>query len=215
MTETDRIRRLYDDRAPTYDRSTGVVERIMLGAFRGEYGALLKGETIEVGVGSGLNIPFYSTDVTRAVGVDLSGAMLQLARQRSADLDIPFAFTQADAEALPFPDATFDTVAISLALCTIPDPAQSVAGAQPDLPDQRPNHNARACSLHRAATRGRAASPLAAQRTRDRLPSRPGYFRPRSVAWVLDRPTPHPALRFRRIGRRASASEDPCYPRLT
>jgi len=118
MTETDRIRRLYDDRAPTYDRSIGTVERIMLGPFRRQYGALLKGETIEVGVGSGLNIPFYSTDVTRAVGVDLSGAMLRLA--------IPFAFTQADAEALPFPDATFDTVAISLALCTIPDPRKAL-----------------------------------------------------------------------------------------
>ena len=126
MTETDRIRRLYDDRAPTYDRSIGAVERIMLGPFRREYGALLKGKTIEVGVGSGLNIPFYSTDVTRVVGVDLSGAMLRLARQRSAELNIPFAFTQADAEALPFPDATFDTVAISLALCTIPDPRKAL-----------------------------------------------------------------------------------------
>jgi ubiquinone/menaquinone biosynthesis C-methylase UbiE len=126
MTETERIRRLYDDRAATYDRSLGIVERIMLGRFRQAYGALLRGETIEVGVGSGLNIPFYSPDVTRLVGVDLSEEMLRHAHERAENLGIPFTLVQANAEALPFPDATFDTVAISLALCTIPDPAKAL-----------------------------------------------------------------------------------------
>ena len=73
MTETERIRRLYDDRAATYDRSLGIVERIMLGRFRQAYGALLRGETIEVGVGSGLNIPVllprrYATRRGRSLG---------------------------------------------------------------------------------------------------------------------------------------------------
>lgn len=126
MTETDRIRRLYDDRAATYDRSLGFTERLLLGRFRQAYGALLRGETLEVGVGSGLNIPFYSPAVTRAVGVDLSGEMLRRARERASQLTVPFALMQADAEALPFPDATFDTVAISLSLCTIPDPVKAL-----------------------------------------------------------------------------------------
>ena len=126
MTETERIRRLYDDRASTYDRSSGIVERLLFGRFREAYGALLQGETIEVGVGTGLNIPYYSAAVTRVVGVDLSAEMLQLARKQASDLHVPFAVVQADAEALPFPDATFDTVAISLALCTIPDPRRAL-----------------------------------------------------------------------------------------
>src|SRR5215208_5527838 len=126
MTETERIRRLYDDRAATYDRSLGIGERLLLGRFRQAFCALLSGETIEVGIGSGLNIPFYSAAVTRAVGVDLSQRMLQHAKERAADLGIPFALVQADAEALPFPDAAFDTVAISLALCTIPDPVKAL-----------------------------------------------------------------------------------------
>jgi ubiquinone/menaquinone biosynthesis C-methylase UbiE len=126
MTETERIRRLYDDRAATYDRSVGIGERILLGPFRQAFGALLRGETIEVGVGTGLNIPHYSADVTRAVGVDLSQEMLRHARERASHLGIPFALVQADAEALPFPDASFDTVAISLALCTIPDPGKAL-----------------------------------------------------------------------------------------
>ncbi len=126
MTETERIRRLYDDRAATYDRSVGIVERLLLGRFRQAYGALLSGEILEVGVGSGLNIHFYSPDVTRAVGVDLSREMMRYAQERASHLGIPFALVQADAEALPFPDATFDTVAISLALCTIPDPVKAL-----------------------------------------------------------------------------------------
>jgi ubiquinone/menaquinone biosynthesis C-methylase UbiE len=126
MTETERIRRLYDDRAATYDRSVGFAERLLLGRFRQAYGALLSGETIEVGVGSGLNIPFYLAAVTRGVGVDLSREMLRHARDRTSHLGIPFALVQADAESLPFPDATFDTVAISLALCTIPDPVKAL-----------------------------------------------------------------------------------------
>ena len=126
MTETERIRRVYDDRAATYDRSLGIGDRLLLGRFRHAFGALLAGETIEVGIGSGLNIPFYSPAVTRAVGVDLSQEMLRHAHERAAHLGIPFALVQADAEALPFPDAAFDTVAISLALCTIPDPVKAL-----------------------------------------------------------------------------------------
>ena len=126
MTETERIRRLYDDRAATYDHSLGIGERLLLGRLRQAYGALLNGETIEVGIGSGLNIPFYSPAVTRAVGVDLSQEMLRHAHERVTHLGIPFALVQADAEALPFSDAAFDTVAISLALCTIPDPVNAL-----------------------------------------------------------------------------------------
>jgi ubiquinone/menaquinone biosynthesis C-methylase UbiE len=127
MSESDRIRRLYDDRAATYDRSLGLVERLVVESFREDYGALLQGETLDVGIGSGLNLPFYSPSVTRAVGVDLSFEMLRQAEQRARELAIPVALVQADAEALPFADAAFDTVAISLALCTIPDPAKALS----------------------------------------------------------------------------------------
>ena len=127
--ETDRIRRIYDERAATYDRSLGVVERMVLGSLRRQFGALLRGETLEIGVGSGLNLPHYAPAVTKAVGVDLSEAMLLHARARARDLPCPSAFVQADAAALPFSDASFDTVAVSLALCTIPDPAQALLEA--------------------------------------------------------------------------------------
>jgi ubiquinone/menaquinone biosynthesis C-methylase UbiE len=126
MAETDRIRRLYDERADTYDRSLGLMERVALGPFRREFGALLEGETLEVAIGSGLNLPSYSPRVTRATGVDLSSEMLRKARERAEALGLPIDLRQADAEALPFDDASFDTVAISLALCTIPDPEKAL-----------------------------------------------------------------------------------------
>ena len=123
MTETNRIRRLYDDRAATYDRSLGLLERFALGPFRAAYGSLLRGHVLEVAIGTGLNVPFYSSAVTSAVGADLSREMLRQARLNAAGASVPIAFVQADAEALPFPDDSFDTVGISLALCTVPDPA--------------------------------------------------------------------------------------------
>jgi ubiquinone/menaquinone biosynthesis C-methylase UbiE len=126
MAETERIRQIYEERAATYDQSLGVVERLALGPLRREFGALLSGETLEVAIGSGLNLPFYTSAVTHATGVDLSQEMLKVARARADGLGLPIALLQADAEALPFPDASFDTAAISLALCTIPNPAAAL-----------------------------------------------------------------------------------------
>ena len=126
MSETERIRHIYDERAAPYDQSLGVLERLVLGPFRREFGALLCGETLEVAIGSGLNLPFYTPAVTHATGVDLSQEMLRVARARADDLGLPITLLQADAEALPLPDASFDTVAISLALCTVPQPAAAL-----------------------------------------------------------------------------------------
>ena len=126
MTETERIRRIYDNRAATYDRSVGLSERILLGPFRREFGARLRGETLEIGIGSGLNLPFYTPAVTHATGIELSAEMLALAKQRADGLPFPVALIQGDAEGLPFSDASFDTVAVSLALCTVPDPGRAL-----------------------------------------------------------------------------------------
>jgi ubiquinone/menaquinone biosynthesis C-methylase UbiE len=126
MTETARIRRLYDERAATYDRSLGLVERLVVGSLRRSFGEALAGKTLEVSIGSGLNLPYFTPAVTSATGVDLSPEMLRVARERADDLGVVIELIEADAEALPFPDNSFDTVAISLALCTIPDPAAAL-----------------------------------------------------------------------------------------
>ena len=116
------LRATYDRLAPTYDRSVGRTERVLLGGLRQAFADEFQGETLEVAIGSGLNLPYYPAAVERAVGVDLSGGMLAEARRRAADLGRPITLVQGDAQRLPFPDDRFDSVGISLTLCTIPDP---------------------------------------------------------------------------------------------
>src|SRR3954469_3931266 len=126
MAEAERIQRIYDERAASYDRSLGIIEHRVLGPMRRAYGALLRGETLEVAIGTGLNVPFYAPLVTQVVGCELSYPMLVQANARARQLRLRIAAVQADATGLPFRDASFDTVAISLALCTIPEPAAAL-----------------------------------------------------------------------------------------
>jgi ubiquinone/menaquinone biosynthesis C-methylase UbiE len=83
------------------------------------------GEVLEVAVGTGRNLPFYP-DGTRLTGVDWSPAMLAIARRRAADLGLEVDLRQGDAQALDFPDASFDTVLCALGLCAIPDDRRAV-----------------------------------------------------------------------------------------
>jgi ubiquinone/menaquinone biosynthesis C-methylase UbiE len=120
------IREAYDRRAATYDATMGRGEQVLTGSFRARFGAPLRGDTLEIAIGSGLNLPYYSANVTRAVGADLSEGMLAIAAKRARDLGRGLALVVMDAQQLAFADATFDTVAISLALCTVPDPEAAV-----------------------------------------------------------------------------------------
>jgi ubiquinone/menaquinone biosynthesis C-methylase UbiE len=121
--ERDRIRAIYDRNAESYDRKVGPGERLMLGDLRHRFGAELRGRTLEVAIGSGLNLPHYTGAVTHAVGIDLSAGMLERARGRAEELRRPIDLLQMDAQRLAFRDLSFDTVAISLSLCTVADPA--------------------------------------------------------------------------------------------
>jgi ubiquinone/menaquinone biosynthesis C-methylase UbiE len=121
-----RIRSIYDARARRYDRTVGLAENLMLGDFRQRFGALMTGRTLEIGVGSGLNLPHYTPAVAACVGLDLSAGMLAVAQERAASLGLPIRLVQGDAERLPFADSAFDTVGVSLALCTVPDPARAL-----------------------------------------------------------------------------------------
>src|SRR5438132_7706648 len=85
-----------------------------------------RGLVLEVGVGSGLNLPFYSQAVDRVGGIDLSPELLRLARRRDADALIPVSLLQASAEHLPFADAVFDAVVMTWTLCSIANPVAAL-----------------------------------------------------------------------------------------
>lgn len=80
---------------------------------------LASGDILEVGIGSGLNLPFYNPGrVKRIVGIDPSAELLAKARQRTGRL--PVELLQGSAEVLPLADASIDTVLLTFTLCTIP-----------------------------------------------------------------------------------------------
>ncbi|HEY4045753.1 MAG TPA: class I SAM-dependent methyltransferase [Acidobacteriaceae bacterium] len=81
-----------------------------------------RGEVLEVGIGSGLNLPFYSSDVHRVYGVDPSVELQRMARQRAAAEPIKVEFLlQSAEEQLPIANASIDTVVVTWTLCSIPN----------------------------------------------------------------------------------------------
>jgi ubiquinone/menaquinone biosynthesis C-methylase UbiE len=125
-TETLRIRRIWDRYAPRYDRDMRLVERVLFAGGREWVCGRANGDVLEVAVGTGLNLPFYPPDVA-LTGLDLSPGMLAVARTRAAGLGRAVALREGDAQALPFPDASFDTVVCTLGLCGVPDERVAIA----------------------------------------------------------------------------------------
>jgi len=85
------------------------------------------GTVLEVGVGSGLNLPIYGAAVDRVYGIDPSPELLDHAGQRMEEAHVPVSLVRASAERLPFADAAFDTIAMTWTLCSIPNPSAALA----------------------------------------------------------------------------------------
>jgi len=124
---TERVRSYYEGFAHRYDKSGRFWERLLsMEPGRRWVASNAQGDVLEIGVGTGLNLPFYGPDV-RLTGVDLSRAMLAEARRRAAELGRDIHLQEGDAQALEFPDGRFDTVVFSLCLCSISDDRRAVA----------------------------------------------------------------------------------------
>ena len=123
---TAKVLRVADQMAPRYDKDIRFWEKVQFGGGREWVGVRMRGRVLEVAVGTGRNFDFYPPGVT-ATGIELSPAMLTIAKRHAADLGVDTDLHQGDAQALPFGDGSFDTVASTLSLCTIPDPATAIA----------------------------------------------------------------------------------------
>jgi len=87
-----------------------------------------RGRVLEVGIGSGLNVPYYDrARVSGVVGLDPSGAMRRRAERRIAEAGLKVEFIGLSAETIPQPEASFDSVLITYTLCSIPDPLAALA----------------------------------------------------------------------------------------
>jgi ubiquinone/menaquinone biosynthesis C-methylase UbiE len=94
---------------------------------RAQVTAGLDGEVLEIGVGTGLNIPFYPATVKRVLAVEPGAAARRLAARRAAASAVPVEFIGQDAATLPAADASVDHVLSTWTLCTIPDVGQALA----------------------------------------------------------------------------------------
>lgn len=79
-----------------------------------------EGRVLEVGIGSGMNLPFYARDVTQVVGLEPAPRLLEMTREAAKHHRIPVELISASAESIPFPDHQFDTVVTTWTLCSIP-----------------------------------------------------------------------------------------------
>lgn len=121
----------WDRAAPRYDAATAWLERRLMVRGRAWACGRAQGRVLEIGIGTGANLPHYDADV-ELVGIDASVAMLEQVRAkvrarsgsrrvRAGGGPVVPALLRADAGALPFDDATFDAVVSAYVMCCVPD----------------------------------------------------------------------------------------------
>src|SRR6266568_8212940 len=110
--------------AAFYNRLMGQpLVRRMFDPLRRETVGQAHGLVLEVGVGGGQNFPFYEKSrVGRVEAVEPDEAMLVEAKRSLVDAPVPIRLSRAPVEALPFPDAQFDSVVVTLVFCSVRDP---------------------------------------------------------------------------------------------
>jgi ubiquinone/menaquinone biosynthesis C-methylase UbiE len=133
LSEADRerqnslLRGVWDKDAAGYDKKIGWFERRVFGEDNRAWAcSRVHGDVLEVAVGTGLNLPLYPADA-HVTGIELSPAMLDIARKRAAELGREVKLQVGDAHKLPFPDESFDSVLCTFSLCNIPDVDLAVA----------------------------------------------------------------------------------------
>ena len=129
-----RLARDYDGYSETYDGlETGQIAKAFgLSDFRSRAVSQASGRTLEIGIGTGINLPLYefgAGKVDAVVGVDISKGMLRESRTKvqALNLEDRVELVQGDATSLPFDDSSFDSVVITYSMCVFPDAPGSLA----------------------------------------------------------------------------------------
>lgn len=122
---TQEIKRKYDASASKYAVMERVQEFLGVRRLRRRLLRRASGEVLEVACGTGANFSYYPQECT-ITSIDISQAMVEIARKQAEKLGLDVEFRIMDAEALAFPDESFDTVVSTLTLCTFPDPVAAL-----------------------------------------------------------------------------------------
>ena len=86
-----------------------------------------EGRVLEIGIGSGLNLPLYGPSVRMVIGLEPAPELLRMARDRAAAARVPVELLEASAQTVPLESHSIDTVVTTWTLCTIPDAQRALA----------------------------------------------------------------------------------------
>ncbi|MEV5569222.1 methyltransferase domain-containing protein [Spirillospora sp. NPDC052269] len=130
-TTNERVLEVFDAIADRYDRQMATCERWLFPGSRAWVTGNAAGRVVEIAVGTGLNLPLYPEAARSVVGIDLSEAMLDVARKRVEEekLGDRVELRRDDAQHLHLPDGCADTVVSTFTLCSIPDADAAVREA--------------------------------------------------------------------------------------
>lgn len=127
--EHDRVARTYDRVAALYDLYSKPMEWLGGARRRRRLLTAAQGEVLEVGVGTGVNLPHYPDDV-QVTGIDVSPRMLARARSRVQATAAPVQLQVADVQQLPFDNDRFDIVTATCVFCSVADPVRGLRELQ-------------------------------------------------------------------------------------
>jgi ubiquinone/menaquinone biosynthesis C-methylase UbiE len=129
QTDQAAVTRVYERVAAFYDAYDGAMDLMGGAERRRRVVGRARGATLEVGIGTGRNLDHYPPG-TALTGIDVSGRMLERARERALRLGRSVRLLEADVHALPFDDGAFDTVVATCVFCSVADPQRGLAEAR-------------------------------------------------------------------------------------
>jgi ubiquinone/menaquinone biosynthesis C-methylase UbiE len=114
-----------------YNRISGIydtMDRMIKERWREELLSQVSGRVLEVGVGTGANLPFYPLDISNLTGVDFSEGMLRYAKEKAKNRAFPYPIEliEADIQELPFSDNSFDSIVSTCVFCSVPNPVEGL-----------------------------------------------------------------------------------------
>ena len=121
----NKVKKRFDRIAWIYDFMESPMELLSVSAWRRELLSDVKGRVLEVGIGTGRNLPYYppGMDLT---GVDISPKMLERARRKAETLGITVTLREMDIEHMSFSDEHFDCTVSTFVFCTVPHPVEGL-----------------------------------------------------------------------------------------
>lgn len=122
ISQTEIIRRRYNRTAMFYD----LMDKMISPELRQLAVRQVKGNVLEVGVGTGQNLPFYQGNC-QVTGIDLSPGMLNKAQSKAKQAKVSVKLLEMDAQAMTFPENTFDSIIATCVFCSVPDPVKGLS----------------------------------------------------------------------------------------